>query len=39
MGGGVFEHGNPEEGGVSSFGNLGGRVGGGGGSRNPMYNI
>ena len=31
MGGGVFEHGNPEEGGVSSFGNLGGRVGGGGG--------
>ena len=37
MGGGVFEHGNPEEGGSSSFGNLGGR--GGGGSRNPMYNI
>ena len=28
-GGGVFEHGNPEEGGLSSFGNLGGRGGGG----------
>ena len=30
MGGGVFEHGNPEEWGLSSFGNLGGRGGGGG---------
>ena len=30
MGGGVFELGNPEEGGSSSFGNLGGRGGGGG---------
>ena len=29
MGGGVFELGNPEEGGSSSFGNLGGRGGGG----------
>ena len=36
MCGGVFELGNPKEGGSSSFGNLGGR-GGGGGSKSHAF--